>query len=206
MEPLRNEPKPTTFTESMKKLEKSQPAKHTAPMPKRRPNISLKTFKLPVAIALAIILVAVSGVYHLSHKPKPTNDIKSVLAESTQNQTTIPIFVPSALPKGYKYNNDFKQIKNDIYYFSVSGPSGKKFYITQQPIPAKFDFVGFNNKFLNPDNFNTDAGTVTAGPSGADLLASLRTTKNTWIIVNAQDTSPANLSQLESVVRSLHPQ
>jgi hypothetical protein len=113
----------------------------------------------------------------------------------------IPTFFPKNLPAGYSYGNDAKALKPNILYYSVRGPKKQAFYITQQPLPANFDFAGFKKKFLNPDNFSTGIGDAMAGPAGSNLLGSIRTNKNTWIIINSSDITAQD--PLEAVMRSL---
>jgi len=173
----------------------------TRPNPVARLSVG-KQFKkglLPAAIVIVVVVLTVVGyfLFKPSHKPNPS----TALGQSIAKLVSIPAYYPQNLPAGYTYNNDARTIKANVLYFSVTGPGSQAFYVTQQPVPASFDFVGFDKKFLNPENFSTDAGSSIAGPVGANLIGSILTNKNTWIIINSQGTN--SLTELETVVRSL---
>lgn len=162
--------------------------------------------KLPVNIAIATVAVFVLGLvsggilWHIRAHSKT-----ATLADSTSNfpALSIPTYYAQNLPAGYTYNNDPKKVKSTIMYFSVMGPNNQRFYVSQQPVPPNFDFNGFAKKFLNPTTFSSDAGLGAAGQLGNQLVGSIQTNKNTWIIIN----SPAanSLTELETVARSLEP-
>lgn len=177
----------------------NQPTKVPAPetLPQTHRNL-----KKPVLTALIIVgvigLAGAAYAYFRPSHPKPSQAAASI--QLNGQQISIPVYYPHNLPSGYTYNNDPKLLKTNVLYFSVTGPGKQTYYVTQQAIPASFDFTAFNKKFLNPDNFSSDAGTVTAGGVGANMIASIRTNKNTWIIINASATSP--LTELETVIRS----
>jgi hypothetical protein len=165
-------------------------------------RLNFRKAALPALIIIGVLGLAAGSYAYF--KPKHAQPGKpGVLAASNGRQVSIPVYYPRNLPGGYTYNNDPKVLKANVLYFSVSGPGKQMFYVTQQPIPATFDFTAFNKKFLNPDNFSTGSGTVTAGQVGANMLASIRTDKNTWIIVNSSGTTP--LTELEAVARSFGP-
>lgn len=158
----------------------------------------LKKGLLPILAATAIVLVIVGyWLFKPSHKHNPS----TTLGQSIAKLVSIPAYYPQNLPNGYTYNKDAKAIKVNVLYFSVTGPGNQTFYVSQQSVPASFDFVGFDKKFLNPDNFSTDAGSTIAGQVGANMIGSVLTDKNTWIIINTGSTS--SLTELETVARSL---
>ena len=151
------------------------------------------------ALALVILGLGVSTYLYLhSKKPKPTESNDSLKVDG--KPVSISIYKPKNLPTGYVFNNDLKEIKTNVIYFSIEGPKKELFYVTQQSIPANFDFALFNKKFATPDTFNASSGTATAGTVGPNLIGSIRTSKNTWIIINSSPT--ATLAQLETVIRS----
>ncbi len=156
--------------------------------------------KLLPAVTVIVAVVLAAGAYFL-FKPTPKQNPSTALGQSIAKLVSIPAYYPQNLPAGYTYNNDAHIIKTNILYFSVTGPGNQTFYVSQQPIPASFDFVGFDKKFLNPDNFSTDAGSSIAGQVGANLIGSIQTDKNTWIILNTAGTN--SLTELETVIRSL---
>jgi hypothetical protein len=156
--------------------------------------------KVLLVVIVVVVLGLTSGAYILL-KPTPPSNKSSLLGQSISRLVSIPVYYPQDLPSGYIYNNDAKPIKANILYFSVTSPNNQTFYVSQQPIPASFDFVGFNKKFLNPDNFSSDAGSAVAGPVGANLICSILTNKNTWIIINSPSTD--SLTEIETIARSL---
>jgi hypothetical protein len=173
--------------------QQSSPAK-----PSRSWRLSLPRVPSPV-IAAVVLGIAVIGGYFLLHRPTPV--VTDPAAQAAARLVSIPVYYPQNLPAGYTYNNDAKTIQANILYFSITGPGNQTFYVTQQSIPPNFDFSTFNEKFLNPDNFSSDAGSVIAGPVGGNLIGSVQTDKNTWIIINSPGTN--SQTELETVVRSL---
>lgn len=183
------------------------PATEQEPQVETQPVLSKKelSFKKPILIASAtFVFAALSFGAVLLVRSKHTVETPKLVSGTTAAEVkpvTIALYYPKNLPSGFTYNNDGKVLNPDVYYYSVTGPNNKKFYVTQQPIPANFDFKAFNKKFLNPDTFTANVGSVTAGAVGANMIGSVQTNKNTWIIVNTDATLP--LVQLESVIRSL---
>lgn len=134
-------------------------------------------------------------------RPGPADRTASTTIQPAGKLVSIPVYYPRNLPAGYSYNGNARALKSDILYFSVTGPGQQVFHITQQPIPPSFDFTAFDKKFLNPATFNSDAGSAIAGQAGANLIGSVQTNKNTWIIINSvASNSP---TELEVVIRSL---
>jgi len=127
----------------------------------------------------------------------------SAFGQPIDARLSIPVYFPQNLPAGYVYNKDSKVLKTNVFYYSVTGPRSRLFHVTQQPIPESFDFAVFNKKLLTPDTFNAISGTVTAGEVGVNTIGSIKTNKNTWIIINSS--APNSVTQLETVARSLAP-
>lgn len=154
------------------------------------------------AALLAVVLIVLVLLTKRSESKKTDNQVAgSSTSSASAPTTTIAVYYPKNLPKGFSYDNNLQTLKTDVYYFSVTGPKKEVYYITQQPLAPSFDFASFNKKMSSPDTFTTDAGTATAGSIGTNMLASLRTNKNTWVIINTAPT--VKLTELESVARSL---
>lgn len=176
-------------------------------------QLKLPTRNATLIVGVVIVLICVAlFMYNLGKTGSSSTTSNSSIASNPSGNTSeqpspagdkvsIPVYYPKNLPTGFTYNNDAKALKPDVLYYSIKGPGSQNFYVTQQAIPANFDFAAFNKKFLKPDSFSTEAGTATAGVAGPSLVGSIRTTKNTWIIINSLDTSV--LPQLETVARSL---
>ena len=169
----------------------------------RKPK-SNRSIKKPLFI-ITVLLVALglsAGGFTFYESKQSKSDKTNVLGQATQS-VTIPLYYPKNLPNGYTDNNDSLAIKQNVFYSSVTGPNNTKFYITQQPIPDNFNFVDFSKKFLNPDTFSSDAGQVVAGQVGSNTIGSIKTNKNTWILINSIGTN--SLDGLEVAARSLEP-
>jgi hypothetical protein len=183
-------------------IEEVTASKTSLAIPKIRSNVG--KYKIPIIVCVILLLCTATASILFSRskdKPKTTTGSKDTSTAKPVSDNTIALYSAKNLPTGYKDNNDGKYLKTDVYYISITGPKEQIYYITQQLIPANFDFTAFNKKFLNPDTFTTGIGTAIAGPVGSIMLGSIRSNKNTWIIINA----PANstLANLESVMRSL---
>lgn len=150
-------------------------------------------------LAVVGILLVVCG-YALSNSTNSSPTQKKYLNPTISSQLTIPVYMPLGLPFGYIVNDDIKTLKFNILYFTVTGPGNQRYSITEEAIPPNFDFSSFTKKFLNPEVFTTNIGTVTAGVVGANLIGSIQTNKNTWILINAISTN--SLAQLETIARS----
>jgi hypothetical protein len=154
-----------------------------------------------LAALLAVVVVGLAGGAVYLRFWQSASAQPNAVRQLHEQGVSIAIYYPQQLPAGYTYNNDAKMVKSTIFYFSVTGPNRQLFYVSQQPVPSNFDFDGFSKKFLNPDSFSTDAGSAVVGQAGASLVGSIRTNKNTWILINTAAVN--SLSQLEVIARSL---
>jgi len=166
---------------------------------------SKSSWKMVIIGVSLLVLASLAGGgvfwWRSQHKGHTLAATTNPLAQQLSSLVSIPVYAPLNLPAGYTYNDDAKAVKSTIMYFSVTGPGNQKFYISEQPIPPNFNFEGFAKKYLNPSNFSSDAGNGAAGTLANQLVGSIQTNKNTWIIIN----SPASnsLTELETVARSL---
>lgn len=161
-----------------------------------------RTYIKPLVICVTIAAVGTAGWLTFRAVTSRTNIQQPETSQTNTNQTySIPVYFPKNLPKDYTYNNDIKSLKKDVYYYSVSGPGNTVFHITQQPLPTDFDFAAFNKKFLNPEKFVTEAGSAIVGPVGPTIIGSIQTVKNSWILVNCENSSAE--SKAQTVLRSL---
>jgi len=170
------------------------PRKH-----KRRPSVSKK---LLITLALLLIVASGAGVgYYKFHKDQ-TSGNQAYFPPSIISQVSIPLYYPINLPSGYKVNNDYKVLQQNVVYYSIKDAAANRYAVTIQPLPTSFDFNQFKGKFLKPDEFSTTIGSALVGTAGANLIASIRTDDNSWVIINASNTNTQ--TQLETIVRSLH--
>jgi hypothetical protein len=162
---------------------------------------SIKNFVL-VGVGLTALAVLGGGGYFLFHKPTPAPVIAPQVTAITPFITsTIAVYFPKNLPAGFSYNNDGKALKADIYYYTIKGPNKELFYVTQQRAASSSDFVAFNKRISSPVNLELTNGTTVAGKGGGSFISSTTTPKNTWVIINAANTTSVN--DIETVVRSL---
>lgn len=158
------------------------------------------------AAAVAVLVTGGGFFYHQKHQSK-TNVLGSHTssyfpATLDGSQVDIPVYYPVNLPAGFKVSG-FKVIKQNVLYYVVTNKNNDSFYITIQPLPASFDFVSFAKKFPQPDQYNTPIGTDLVGVAGNQLLGSIQTNKNTWIILNS--TAINSIKDMETITRSFQP-
>lgn len=176
-----------------------KPKHHTKKSPKRTRWVIIGF------VALVIIALGITAGYFAikSLKPNASQSNSSQTANSgspTIPGISFPLYYPSNLPPGYTFNKDTKVLKNDVLYYSIADPKGNNYYVTLQPVPASFNFTAFNSKFLKPDQFTTNIGSVVAGQVGANYIASIQTNSNVWIIINSSNKD--SLTPLEAISRS----
>lgn len=182
------------------------PVEPVAQEPTKRPRklhfkFGLKSITLGAAI-LAVVLIVLVLLTKRGESKKTDNQVAgSSTSSSSASTTTIAVYYPKNLPKGFSYDNNLQTLKTDVYFYSILGQGQEQFYITQQQIPSEFDFNAFTKKFLEQDKFSSTAGDVLAGKVGDSYIASIRTKKNTWIIINSSPQS--KLSSIETIARSL---
>jgi hypothetical protein len=174
-------------------------------IPKHQPkrNSRRQSSKTLITVIVLLLIVAgagAAGYYKFYKKQTPT--ASAYFPSSIASQVSIALYYPINLPAGYKVNNDYKILQQNVVYYSIKDPAANRYAVTIQPLPANFDFNQFKGKFLKPDEFSTSIGSALVGTAGANLIASIRTNDNDWIIINATNTTTQ--SQLETIVRSLH--
>lgn len=172
---------------------------------KRRRKRHLNRKKLLIIIIVIVAIAAIVGgvLFGLSFKEKRDQTQKnkhSVSAKTTFPGISFPIYYPSNLAPGFAFNDDAKVLKDNVLFYSVTDPEGKKFFVTLQPIPPAFNYATFNDKFLKPHQYTTNIGSVVAGQVGANLIASIQTSDNVWIIINADGKN--SQASLETITRS----
>jgi hypothetical protein len=177
-----------------------EPSHRKIKRPKNRNSL------LALALITALILAGSSYFIFRTNPSKNTSSNKnSVLADSTTAKGyVLKAYYPTNLPTGFKFDNDTAVLKANVLYYSVSDSKANKFYITLEAIPPNFDFDTFYAKFLKPDQYVVNVGSVVAGQVGANLIASIQTTSNVWIIINSNLNS-TYLPELETITRSFEP-
>jgi hypothetical protein len=167
----------------------------------KRKKRSLGKIFVIFGVILVIILVGLVGWFVVKPRYIQTKNNQATAAgTATFSGINFPIYYPSNLPPGYTFNNDAKVIQENVLYYSITDPSGNKFYVTLQKLPPAFNFAAFNDKFLKPDQYTTAVGSVIAGQVGSSYIGSIQTSSNVWIIINSETKN--SLPQLEAITRS----
>lgn len=205
-------PKPTVATTSIQpEATPTRPHKPTEGVPpvnepthSRKPRIH-KRLILALSIAAVAVGLIVLGGYLLVTVVKPRHDqtnknTVTASAAATIQGIDFPVYYPSHLPTGYTYNNDAKVIENNVLYYSIKDSKGNIYHVTLQPLPSSFNFSTFKDKFVKPDQYATNVGSVIAGQVGANIIGSIQSSDNVWIIVNS--TAKNSLPELEAITRS----
>lgn len=169
-------------------------------------GVKKRNVKSLLIIAAVIVGLMASGYLLLRIKNHSTNVAQtppstSTKPAATQPSVTIPLYIPTNLPKGYTYNNDKKTMSPNVFSMSVTGPHKEYFYITQQTPPVNNDYTPFNKQLTDPRNYDAAIGKVTTGSTKNSFIVSINTVKNTWVIINSPNTGAENI--IKPVIDSL---
>ena len=153
---------------------------------------------------LIVLLTLAAGGWFLWTKRQTKQAAQPVANQSyfpsgIGSQMTIPVYYPVNLPAGFSVAS-FAVIKQNVLFYSVTNKAGDKFNVTIQPLPSTFDFVGFQKKFFQPDQYQTPIGSNLVGVAGTTLIGSIQTTKNVWILLNSN--SVDQLKDMETITRA----
>ncbi len=153
------------------------------------------------AVGLAGLLV-LAGFLLASHFKHPgvASPRQHYFPAAIRSSTKFQLYYPAQLPSGLSVVVDSIKASKQTVFYNVQDTAGHKFYVSLQAYPANFDYEAFKQKFSNTDEFNTTVGNVLYGDAGYALVASIRTNDNSWILINAPDTSTG--SELQAITRS----
>ncbi|HXY17806.1 MAG TPA: hypothetical protein VEH48_00055 [Candidatus Nitrosopolaris sp.] len=139
----------------------------------------------------------------VSQKKTVSTNNTSTLGAST-NPASKPAPTPSytsSLPTGFYLNNDAQNLGNGVITYSINDSNGNTYSVVQEPLPANSNATVFAQKLTDTETFTAPVGNAVIGDSGSELLAGVNAPNNTWIIIEAPNTSLR--PQLEELVRSL---
>ena len=152
-----------------------------------------KRIRLPTLIVVLVLVICGLGagsylLFRAKAKAHKSSAGKSAVFSTAPAVATIPIYLPTNLPAGYAYNNDKKTVSPNVYSMSVTGPHKEYFYITEQTPPINNDFTPFDKQLTDPRSYVTPLGKITTGSTKSSFIVSIRTVKNTWVIINSPNT------------------
>jgi hypothetical protein len=155
-----------------------------------------KLFRGLIAVIVLLLMAAASAGYWFFLRTEPNPIPKGLRAHAAYQ-----LYYPSDLPKGLSVDkNSFKESEeNQAIIFSVKG-NDRVYYVSLQPYPDSFDFSEFKKKFNDSDEVNTPIGSLFVGELASQLIGSIRTTDETWVIVNVADSTAG--SELNAFLRS----
>ena len=151
--------------------------------PIKRPVVLAASALLLLAMAVTLVLLQTGG--------------SSPFPKKIREQVTYSLYYPSKAPSGWKVEKSSIAAGDQSVTYQVIYDDSDKFVVSVQPIPANFDFAAFKKKFYTTDEFTTDIGTVLVGEVGSSLIASIRTSDGSWILINTSYyASQAKLTEL----------
>lgn len=150
---------------------------------------------------LVVVIVAAGLVYYYhpsSHRPSSSG----YFPDPIRSQVKTALYYPTHPPSGMQVDRtSFHVPTKNVVTYTVSDSQDNKFYVSIEPIPDNFDFIAFKKKFQTTDDLNLPTGNGFIGDLGAQLVASIQTQQNSWIIINTKAVTQA--AELQSLARSL---
>jgi hypothetical protein len=134
--------------------------------------------KWVVVLALLIILLSAAGAYY-------EFVYSGYFPRSVRKQVHIALYYPVNLPNGmYVDRSSFMVPTKNVVTYTILDKGGNKFYVSEQNLPNNFDFDAFKKKFESNNEFATKAGNAFIGDLGSQIIASIPTPQQSWIIIN----------------------
>ena len=131
-----------------------------------------------------------------------------VLPQEVVSKTLFPIYVPSQLPAGFTLDDKTIGNDGDVLVFQIKDESNRVIAITEQSIPANFNFTDFYEKqvkgarTLGGTPFHSVIGeSITKEGPGFKML-SIRA-DNTWVMVSGQNIGDSELEFIAKNLRKL---
>lgn len=161
------------------------------------PDADKNGLKKYIIIAVGVILIFLSSlVLYIIYKPSP-----NPIPKSTVESVTFPLYFPSDLPRGYKFNPNSIKSNNHAVLYTLTNDRSSTIVISIQPTPTEFNFEEFHLKQISGSKeVLTKSGKAVIGMLTNRTVGSLVTDKS-WVLTSA----PANVSakDVETVIRSL---
>jgi len=161
---------------------------------KTRHRSKMKKLSIGLIILLLLIAASAGAWYQLVYKGS--------IPYSYRKKVDNALYYPRNLPDNLKVDrSSFDTPAQDVLTYVVRDSQGNKFYVSQQKLPANFDMASFKKKFEKTDDISTSYGSGFIGDLGNQLVGSVVTNQNSWIIVNTNDVDQQ--TELEELLRSL---
>lgn len=159
-------------------------------------NQHRKTYKKTALLSLAVFLVTIFIFLALLHIRG-----KEYLPATVRGKISAALYYPVNTPQGMHVDRaSFQSPAKDVLVFTITDSQDNKFYVSEEPLPANYSLSKFKEKFPVTENLQTSVGNALIGTLSNEIVASLPTTKNTWLIVNT--TATDQHAELEAICRS----
>jgi hypothetical protein len=153
-----------------------------------------------IGIILAVILVGIWSTYYFLQNRSPVSIPQAVI-----DKTLFPVYVPAPLPAGFTIDEASATNNDGVLVFDVKNRDGRVISVSEQSMPANFDFTAFYEKQMKGARtisgapFHSVIGEmVVENGQGAKFL-SVRA-DGTWIMVTGKDVLD---DELELIARQL---
>lgn len=160
-------------------------------------HLRTKLFFAIVGMALVVVAIAVAVIL-LSSRSVAIN-----IPQQIVDKTLFPIYVPSQLPAGYRIVENSFSNDEGVLVYSMKNDASHTIALTEQSVPAGFDFTSFYDKQMTDARkvdgaqFPSVIGSVANGANSRLLSIQADTT---WIMASTQN---APQSDLEFIARNL---
>ena len=148
-----------------------------------------------MALPILLVVIAVGGFiyYRVNYA--------GYFPHNVRRQVHIALYYPVNPPDGLRVDRTSFQVPyQGVVTYTLRDTRGNKFYVSEQALPGNFDFTAFKAKFESTDEITVPAGNALVGDLGIELIASIQTPKNSWIIINTPDIT--GQTELEALSRT----
>lgn len=191
-EPAESESKPPTRNSG----DRQSPPKVSFESPLKTPTKSHKFIK----VLLVFLIVSAIGAF-VTLWAYPRYSSNNPFSSAIRNNVSIPLLYPQKLPAGYAIDKSSFRTTASGVVFNANN-SSSRLVITQQKIPANFDFNNFyTNQLTDIKKFDTKYGRAVIGLNDQRHLGSLVTDK-TWLLLTTNSQQPS-ISDMEIVLKNL---
>jgi hypothetical protein len=152
------------------------------------------------ALSIITLLVAVGIIGFLSfHAYKQQRDVGEF--KKVQQLTPFPVYYPAKLPSSFQTDNTSILYGERVVTFSIMFKKEKALAVSEQSIPAKFDFKQFYKVNVEqPLHADIPQGQLTTGKFNGLPVCMLITPK-TWVLIS--DPTSTHAGQLQAICRGL---
>lgn len=125
---------------------------------------------------------------------------------SIEQQAVFAIYVPTALPGSYQIVPESWGNEEGVVVYSLRNASGGNIALTEQSVPANFDFTGFYESQMK-DIRRVDGATYESVIGGSSVNADAKSrllsirAEDTWVLVSTQTATDADLEFIARHIR-----